>query len=243
MNSKVRNTLLVVVAVIISLGIFGCDFLTPNIIEESTQPFAAFTVSTQRLRAHWEELIVDGSPSRSSVEGVSIKQYKWDFGDDSEVFITSFSTAEHEYPSGAEEYRVILVVVDSNGTSSDPVYIDITVNGAPNVVIEKTIYDTPPEGEIVYVMGNDGIEPMTKGIEPVLDDTSQYILLTSFGSKDDGEISSYHWRYTDRNWNDHDLSSKSYIWIKAPKYRDDIYRIVLWICDTEGLCGFDLMWI
>ncbi len=238
MNSKVRNTLLVVVAVIISLGIFGCDFLTPNIIEESTQPFAAFTVSTQRLRAHWEELIVDGSPSRSSVEGVSIKQYKWDFGDDSEVFITSFSTAEHEYPSGAEEYRVILVVVDSNGTSSDPVYIDITVNGAPNVVIEKTIYDTPPEGEIVYVMGNDGIEPMTKGIEPVLDDTSQYILLTSFGSEDDGKIGSYHW-----NWSDHDLSNKDYIWIKAPKYRNDIYRIVLWICDTEGLCGYDTIWI
>jgi len=239
MNMKVRYGLLILGVLLIAAGGSGC-LLDPDVENVLDQPFAAFTISTQRVRAHWESLIVDGSPSRSTLANTSIVEYRWDFGDDTDVIIADYPVTDHKYQSGAEEYRISLVVVDSNGTLSDPVYVDISVNGSPNVIIVKTIHDIPPVGEIIYVVGANGIEPMTnsRGIVPVPDDSYDYILLTSFGSTDDLGIKSYHWM-----WGDHDLGNRDYLWIKAPKYRDDIYRIVLWICDTEGLCGYDMIWI
>jgi heat shock protein HslJ len=91
---------------------------------EPTIPQAVITAPEDGFEAPVDiEILFDASDSSAET---SIKEYQWDFGDDSLPLVSTKPALEYFY-SEAGSYVVTLIIVDMNDVQSDPVTITITI--------------------------------------------------------------------------------------------------------------------
>lgn len=167
----------------------------------SYDPDASGSGSPEYSPSHHENPGV--SPSPDEEPKGAIVSYQWDFGDQSDLSITSDPIITHSYKE-ARVYTAILTVFDDKGASDDA---DIQIT-----ILEESIPNVPP-------LANAG--------GPYFAWKDEMITLDGSGSSDtDGTIITYHWTFHDETEAFGTIVDKSFS-------EEGVFSVTLRVTDNE----------